>query len=307
MTRCMRGSGRRVTAAVLLPLLLAGGPPGCATGGGTRFAVQTQAEPRPVAPGASAWARVRAIAPGAEVELQLQDDRTIRGSFQAAGDDTVTLRLSGGDALTLEQRAVRRVRVRRPVWNRPAGWIALVVATAAVGVPMARAMDLNHGPLAGLMLGAPIAWPFFAASAMTTAYETRGRIATRAELDVADGDALRPGQEVEVAVFPGIGAGWPAGEPVGVTVCLSSRPTECDGARARYEGPVGDLPRPFMARPALSDRWPAGEPLTLHVHVVVTTGPSWQPARDPRVPRLGDSGVVGAVTVTRRVTVAAGH
>ena len=71
--------------------------------------------------------------------------------------------------------------------------------------------------------------------------------------------------------------------------------------------PVGDLPRPFMARPALSDRWPVGEPLTLHVHVVVTTGPSWQPARDPRVPRLGDAGVIGAVTVTRRVTVAAGR
>ena len=303
MIRCTRRSVTRVTGAVLLPLLLAGGP-GCATGGWPRFAaVQTQAELQQAAPRGGPWARVRAIAPGAEVELQLQDGRTMRGDFQAAGDDTVTLRLSGGETLAPEQRTVRRVRVRRPVWNRPAGWVALVVATAVVGIPMARAMDLNHGPIAGLMLGAPIAWPFFAASAMTTVYETRGRIATRVEMDVADGDVLRPGQDVEVAVFHGISAGWPAGEPVGVTVCLSSRPAECDGARARYEGPAGDLPLPFMARPALSDRWPAGAPLTLHVHVVVTAGPSWQPARDPRVPRLGDSGVLGAVTVTRRVTV----
>lgn len=299
----MRRSGTRVTAAVLLPLLLAGGT-GCATDGWPQFAaVQTQAELQPAAPRGGPWARVRAVAPGAEVELQMQNGRTIRGDFQAAGDDAVTLRLAGGETLDLEQRTVRRVRVRRPVWNRPAGWIALVVATAVVGVPMARAMDTGATPIGALMLGAPIAWPFFAASAMTTVYETRGRIDTRAELDVADGDVLRPGQDVEVAVFPGIGAGWPAGEPVGVTVCLSSRPAECDSARARYEGPVGDLPLPFMARLTPSGRWPAGEPLTLHVHVVVTTGPSWQPARNLRVPRLGDSGVIGSVTVTRRVTV----
>lgn len=304
LIRGRRRSDMRIATVILLPLLVAGGP-GCATSSRDRFvAYQTKAEHQPAGRRGSAWSRVEAIAPGVKVELLLQDDRTVRGDFQSAGDDAVTLRLPGGETVALEQREVRRVRVRRPVWRRPAGWIAFAVATGTLGIGLARAMDLSAGPMAAAMFGAPVAWPFFTSSAMATVYETppRAGLGTRVEVGVADGDMVRLGQEVKIAVFHDAG-GWPGGAPVGVTVCLSSRPTECDGARARYEGPIRDLPHPFTARLAMAGRWPTGAPLTLHVHVVITAGPSWQPTRDPQVPRLGDSGVADAVTVTRRITV----
>lgn len=115
LIRGRRRSDMRIATVILLPLLVTGGP-GCATSSRDRFvAYQTKAEHQPAGRRGSAWSRVEAIAPGVKVELLLQDDRTVRGDFQSAGDDAVTLRLPGGETVALEQREVRRVRVRRPV------------------------------------------------------------------------------------------------------------------------------------------------------------------------------------------------
>ena len=61
---------------------------------------------------------------------------------------------------------------------------------------------------------------------------------------------------------------------------------------------------PFAARLRLSNRLAPGAGLEIHVHVVVVSGPSWQPAGDEPVPRPGDPRVLAVETVTRRVTVA---
>ena len=252
MIRGRRRSGMRVTAVILLPLLLAGGT-GCAAGSWSRR-VET---PIGVAGGGSR--PVRVVAPsdrGAEVEVRLYGEaEAVEGRFESVSAETLTLVLSDRSVRVLEGSAVRRVRVRRPLAERHWGWIAFGATAAAVSLlTSGSTLDLtNKAQLTvGLLAAAPVSVAAFRAQRMQLLYEAApaaSQLVTRIAVSVSDGDPIPRGEELAVSVHHAAGVGRPAGEPIGVTVCLSSRRRRCaGGGSARYEGPVRDLPNPFTAR-----------------------------------------------------------
>lgn len=203
------------------------------------------------------------VAPGTRIEVHSGDDSdqdggsVTNGAFRSADAGSITLTLANGHVRTLERDAVRRVRVRRPFFDRPAGWRAYLV-------------------IIGIM---------------------------EIDVNVAEGAVVPRDHVVIVAVDHSIRTRRHSGQQVGVTACLSSRQERCTGVTARTEGRAAELPSPLTLRLRLADRFPFGAPLSMYVHVVIVDGSSWRPVGDMRIPRPGDSGVLGAVTVTRRITV----
>ena len=77
------------------------------------------------------WSRVQAVPPKTKIEVQLYKDeapqgsRKIKGRFDSAEADSITLKLKDGQTRTLEKSAVRKVLTRRPFAKRWPGWVAL--------------------------------------------------------------------------------------------------------------------------------------------------------------------------------------
>ena len=258
-----------------------------------------------------------AVAPGARIEVRSGDDaeqasgKVTNGVFRSADAGAVTLTLANGQVRTLERDAVRRVRVRRPFFERPAGWRAyLIIIGVMTGfLVWAEAGDDDIGisslPLAALTMF-PAALPFFAATPMGTIYEAQPqppRLVMAVDVNVTEGAVVPRDHVVVVAMDHSIRARRPGHQQVGITACLSSHPERCTGVNARIEGRAGELPSPLTLRLRLADRFPFGTPLSMHVHVVIVNGSSWRPVGDVRVPRPGDPGVLRAATMTRRITV----
>ena len=257
-----------------------------------------------------------AVAPDTRIEVHSGDDSdqdggsVTNGAFRSANADSITLTLANGHVRTLERDAVRRVRVRRPFFDRPAGWRAyLVIIGIITGFlvwvePRDDDIGLSDLPLTALVMF-PAALPFFAATPMGTIYEAQPqpRLIMEIDVNVAEGAVVPRDHVVVVAVDHSIRARRHSGQQVGVTACLSSRQERCTGVTARTEGRAAELPSPLTLRLRLADRFPFGTPLSMYVHVVIVDGSSWRPVGDMRIPRPGDSGVLGAVTVTRRITV----
>ena len=259
------------------------------------------------------WAAVETIDRGTRIEVELHEDaapagsRTIAGDFQGGTADTLTVTLPGGQTRLLEQAAVHRLRVRRAFFGRPSGWLAFAIMAGAVTAVYAPHADISRDFI-------PILWglsfagamPFFRSAAMATVYEVPRRVLrliTGIDVGLTDGEMIRPDQAVTVAVSHAVGASRPRTDNIGLTVCLSSQPARCDGRSAIHEGRVADLANPFSARLPIGDQFPLGAERSLYVHAVLMEG-SWRPATDPRVPQLGEVGVLDVETVTRRVTVA---
>ena len=122
MTRLTGNNGglfRKTTATGLVLLLLLFLLPGCA------------ARHMPD------WSRVQAVPPETKTEVQLYKDgapqgasRKVKGHFDSATADSVTLTLEDGQTRTLPKSSVRKVLTRRPFLKRKPGWIALGVAFA---------------------------------------------------------------------------------------------------------------------------------------------------------------------------------
>ena len=186
-------------------LLLAGGT-ACATGSGSRraetpMALQAVDRGRP----GSGWAAVETIAAGALVEAHLraaappdgrtvetparfalrplgrrtpamqdgrQDGRIVTGRLHAATGDALTLALEDGCRHRWDRRAVRLVKVRRPFFARPAGWIAFGIGTAFMLGSLLPLEDLSAGavPLILSYTAFPASLPFFFVSSMKTVY-----------------------------------------------------------------------------------------------------------------------------------------
>ena len=76
------------------------------------------------------WSRVQAVPPKTKTEAQLYKDkaskgsRKVKGRFDSATTDSLTLRLKDGQTRTLEKSAVRKVLTRRPFSKRWPGWVA---------------------------------------------------------------------------------------------------------------------------------------------------------------------------------------
>lgn len=309
MIRGRRRSGMRVTAAILPPLLLAGGP-GCAASSWSRRA-ETPTGLQAADRGRPGWSRLQAVAPGAEIEVQMYGEaEAVEGRFESVSAETLTLLLPDRSVRVLEGGAVHRVRVRRPLAERHWGWIAFGATAAAVSLlTSGSTLDLtNKAQLTvGLLAAAPVSVAAFRAQRMQLLYEAApaaSQLVTRIAVSVSDGDPIPRGEELAVSVHHAAGVGRPAGEPIGVTVCLSSRRRRCaGGGSARYEGPVRDFPNPFTARLATGGQFPSGASVPLYVHVVVTAGPSWRPSGGRPVPAPGDDGVLDVEMAVRSVRV----
>ena len=93
------------------------------------------------------WSRVQAVPPKTKTEAQLYKDkaskgsRKVKGRFDSATTDSLTLRLKDGQTRTLEKSAVRKVLTHRPFSKRWPGWVALGVGLAA---------SQMWGPLTGI-------------------------------------------------------------------------------------------------------------------------------------------------------------
>ena len=123
------------------------------------------------------WSRVQAVPPKTKTDVHLYKDeahqgsRKIKGRFDSAAADSITLKLKDGQTRTLEKSAVRKVLTRRPFAKRWPGWVALgtpfvleKIATSARGIAPDRTV------LRFLVLTLP-AIPFFLLSEMGGIYE----------------------------------------------------------------------------------------------------------------------------------------
>ena len=73
------------------------------------------------------WSRVQAVPPKTKTDVHLYKDeahqgsRKIKGRFDSAAADSITLKLKDGQTRTLEKQAVRKVLTRRPFSETMAG------------------------------------------------------------------------------------------------------------------------------------------------------------------------------------------
>ncbi len=119
------------------------------------------------------WSRVQAVTPGTRTTVLLYKDqaprggRKIKGHFQSATAETVTLWLPHGLSRTAKKKTVRKILVYRPFKKRYQGWITAAVF-AAVSVPRVAKYDDIGGAWGqlffnGLFIGAPTAIAFLVA------------------------------------------------------------------------------------------------------------------------------------------------
>ena len=86
------------------------------------------------------WSRVQAVPHNRKTEVRLYQDaapqgnRKIKGRFDSATADSITLVLEDGQTRTVDKQAVRKVLTRRPFSKRKPGWSTLVVTSVLMGV-----------------------------------------------------------------------------------------------------------------------------------------------------------------------------
>ena len=96
------------------------------------------------------WARVQAVPHETKAAVLLYKDAAaaeswrIRGRFEAATADSITLRLKGGQKRTFQKSAVRKVLTYRPFKKRTLGWVALG-ATSLLCLATVGPWDLVSG------------------------------------------------------------------------------------------------------------------------------------------------------------------
>ena len=153
------GRFRKATAAGLVPILLLVALPGC------------------VARHMPDWSRVQAVKPDTKTEVQFYRDSTLKGArkikgrFLSATDDSVTLKLKGGQTETFQRKKVRKILAQRAFGKRWPGWLALGIALG-VGVGFKDGDFTDSGKVViGAIFPVAIAIPFFLGSKMGGIYE----------------------------------------------------------------------------------------------------------------------------------------
>ena len=95
------------------------------------------------------WSRVQALSPGVITRVQLDKNeapsgaRKIKGFFSSATDTSITLLFADGRTRTIEKRAVRTVRVRRPFKKRYTGFVIGAAVAVGTGILYGRAGDYD--------------------------------------------------------------------------------------------------------------------------------------------------------------------
>ena len=128
------------------------------------------------------WSRVQAVPLQTKTGVQLYKDgapqgsRKVKGRFDSATADSVTLTLEDGQTRTLPKSSVRKVLTRRPFLKRKPGWIALGVAFAITEFFIN--IDIGESPTAAskrlgghATITLPTAAAFFYGSRMGGIYE----------------------------------------------------------------------------------------------------------------------------------------
>ena len=163
-TRNDGGLFRKTTATGLMLLLFLSTLPGCA------------ARHMPD------WSRVQAVPPKTKTEAQLYKDkaskgsRKVKGRFDSATTDSLTLRLKDGQTRTFQKSAVRKVLTHRPFSKRWPGWVALGVTFGVLQTLLSMSASVDNVS-ASTMAGAhatitlPITAAFFYGSRMGGIYE----------------------------------------------------------------------------------------------------------------------------------------
>ncbi len=304
-----------LAAAGLVPLLVVTGLPACVTATHRVFVREMRAESQSAARSLFGWSRVETVPVGTATEVQLfedalsSDDRRVTGRFHSATADSLTLTLDDGTTRTLARSAVQMVETDRPIWKRSAGWTVLLDAILVFTVLAALfdGVDAGAAMRASTLIGLPASLPGFLLQRTQQIYNAppQGLITQVDVLPLSDGDVVPHNQAVIVSVAH---AGWVdrwLNEPVGLTVCLSSRPDRCTGGWAVFEKRVRNLVTPLTATLRFGNELvPADTPVPIYVHVVLTSGPSWRPVPDDQaLPQPGDSRVLDVETVTRHITI----
>ena len=126
------------------------------------------------------WSRVQAVPRNRKTVVRLYQDAApqgnekIKGRFDSATVDSITLVLQDGQTRTVHKQAVRKVLIRRPFAKRWQGWAAMVVSIAALQI--AVVLFAESQPTATQRLGAtafytlPTAGAFFYGSRMKGIY-----------------------------------------------------------------------------------------------------------------------------------------
>ena len=144
----------------------------------------------------SDWSRVQAVEAGQRTRVQLYEgeapaeDLTVKGRFESATAESITLVLPDGQTRTFEKQAVRKVLVSRPFAKRWPGWASMVIA--AVSLESARkyadiGLDFSFkNRLGDLVLVLPIGLAFFYGSRMGGIYNVPLKHRAKTLADNAD-------------------------------------------------------------------------------------------------------------------------
>ena len=152
------------------------------------------------------WSRVQVVPLQTKTEVQLYKDeahqgsRKIKGRFDSAAADSITLKLKDGQTRTLEKQAVRKVLTRRPFSKRKPGWIALGVAFAItefflhIDLPPTASERLAGHAITTL----PTAAAFFYGSRMEGIYEVPPKHRARTQgVGQSDAQGKAPGKAAQ--------------------------------------------------------------------------------------------------------------
>ena len=127
------------------------------------------------------WSRVQAVPHHRKTVVRLYEDATppanlrIKGRFESATDDSITLVLKDGQTRIFQKSAVRKVLISRPFKERWPGWVAMGVSIASLEI--AIALFAESPPPVLLRLGShafytlPTAAAFFYGSRMKGIYK----------------------------------------------------------------------------------------------------------------------------------------
>ena len=151
----------------------------------------------------SDWSKVQAVPRGTKTQVLLYKDevpaevgkmkgrfnpaRQIRGRFDSATTDSITLRLKDGQTHTLQKPAVQKVLTRRPFSKRWPGWVALGVGGLIVGLMGDLDGPASNRFFAQVVFNLPIAAAFFYGSRMKSIYEVPPKHRTRPYVDKQSG------------------------------------------------------------------------------------------------------------------------
>ena len=144
----------------------------------------------------SDWSRVQAVEAGQRTWVQLykdeapEEDLMVKGRFESATAESITLMLRDGQTRTFKRQAVRKVLVRRPFAKRWPGWASMAIAAVSWEIFLSKLDDGDATPRARAethaMFTIPIGLAFFYGSRMGGIYNVPPKHRAKMQTGSAD-------------------------------------------------------------------------------------------------------------------------